>query len=211
MGAGGRGHVEILAPAIAALMAAEGLAFSDLSLIAVNVGPGSFSGVRAGCASARALAQAASLPVVGITVMELWAQRAAADWAENCATDDVLLTALPAGANLFMQAFRLHHGAPVAMTAAASHSEAEALSQCREFTSLVLLGGGAETLAAALAKNTASESRPGPSWRVPRLPQPDAILLATLASQREPAADFPIPVYMRPPDARLPLEKPPGE
>ena len=208
----GRGHVEILAPAIAALMAEEKTDFSDLSAIAVTTGPGSFSGVRAGCATARALAQAARLPVIGISLMELWAGRAA----EDCVADaeDVLLAVLPAGANLFLQAFRLQFSALRPVEAAASRTVQEAVAHCREFDSLVLLGSGADRLAAALEKDTASSHHAmarakldaGMSWHIPSLAQPDAVLLADMAAQREPAADFPIPLYVRPPDARMPQE-----
>ncbi|MBJ7504727.1 MAG: tRNA (adenosine(37)-N6)-threonylcarbamoyltransferase complex dimerization subunit type 1 TsaB [Ilumatobacteraceae bacterium] len=61
-----RRHAEDLTPMIDFVVKRAGLAFSDLAAIAVNVGPGLFTGMRVGIASAQALAYALSLPLVGI-------------------------------------------------------------------------------------------------------------------------------------------------
>jgi tRNA threonylcarbamoyl adenosine modification protein YeaZ len=68
----GRGHAEALLPAIAAL---PGGGRADA--IAVDVGPGSFTGVRIGIAAARALGLAWSVPVHGYSTPTLIAARAA--------------------------------------------------------------------------------------------------------------------------------------
>ena len=59
--AGRPGHSRDLMPAVASVMDAGGLGFADLSAIAVGVGPGGFTGLRIGIATARALAQAEGL------------------------------------------------------------------------------------------------------------------------------------------------------
>ena len=193
-GSTGRGHVEQLSVKIADLMAAEQVDFSDLSRIAVNTGPGSFSGVRAGCATARGLAQAGGLPITGIGLMELWAARAVQEGADA----DILLAALPAGENLFVQAFERRPETPRPVGEATSLTVEEAAAYCRQFSSLALLGSGADRLATALTGATALPCR------ILRLPEPDAILLASQAALRPPTAGLPAPVYLRPPDARLP-------
>ena len=43
---------------------------ADLDLVAVTVGPGSFTGIRAALALAHGLALAAGVPVIGVTVGE---------------------------------------------------------------------------------------------------------------------------------------------
>lgn len=57
-------------PAIAALLAAHGLAPAALAGIAVDVGPGSFTGTRVGVATAKGFAVAHGTPVVAVGSLE---------------------------------------------------------------------------------------------------------------------------------------------
>ena len=56
-------HATELMPAVAEVMERAGVDFGDLDAIAVGVGPGTFTGLRIGIATARALATAADLPL----------------------------------------------------------------------------------------------------------------------------------------------------
>ncbi|RMF12046.1 MAG: tRNA (adenosine(37)-N6)-threonylcarbamoyltransferase complex dimerization subunit type 1 TsaB, partial [Alphaproteobacteria bacterium] len=73
----GRGHAERLVPMVQDVMAAAGRGFSDLDLIGVTVGPGTFTGVRIGLAAARGFALAQGLPVAGVTSTEVVAEAVA--------------------------------------------------------------------------------------------------------------------------------------
>jgi tRNA threonylcarbamoyladenosine biosynthesis protein TsaB len=61
------GHATQLLPLIAEVMHRAGVAWEDVDRLAVGVGPGSFTGLRIGLATARSLAQSRALPLVGVS------------------------------------------------------------------------------------------------------------------------------------------------
>src|SRR5471032_867754 len=63
----GREQAARLLPAIAALLQQAAVDRRSLSMIAVTIGPGSFTGVRVGLAAARGLALALDIPLAGIS------------------------------------------------------------------------------------------------------------------------------------------------
>lgn len=67
-------HSQKLMPMLEALMAALDLKVADLDAIAVTVGPGSFTGVRIGLATAKALAQPFNLPLIPVSSLKAVAQ-----------------------------------------------------------------------------------------------------------------------------------------
>ncbi|MDR1571499.1 MAG: tRNA (adenosine(37)-N6)-threonylcarbamoyltransferase complex dimerization subunit type 1 TsaB [Clostridiales Family XIII bacterium] len=69
----GMGHLKNLVPMISGLLAECGHTLGDVGCIAVSEGPGSFTGIRIGVATARALAQAAGLPAIGVPTLEAFA------------------------------------------------------------------------------------------------------------------------------------------
>lgn len=72
----GRGHAERLLPLIEECLAKAGLAYTDLTRIAVTTGPGTFTGLRIGLSVARGLALQGDLPCVGLTGLQVLAQSA---------------------------------------------------------------------------------------------------------------------------------------
>lgn len=62
-----------LVPTIENLLGDEGLGPGDLTGIAVSLGPGSFTGLRIGVATAKTLAQALSIPIIGVETMDVLA------------------------------------------------------------------------------------------------------------------------------------------
>ena len=79
-------HGETLLPAIEASLARSGIATADLTAIVVGTGPGAFTGLRVGIATAKGLAHALGVPIIGVS------------------TADALLAAAPPGAVLLLPA-----------------------------------------------------------------------------------------------------------
>jgi tRNA threonylcarbamoyladenosine biosynthesis protein TsaB len=65
-----RGHASILPIMARDCLSDAGLGSADLDLIAVTVGPGSFTGIRGGVALAQGIGVAANRPVIGVTLHE---------------------------------------------------------------------------------------------------------------------------------------------
>jgi tRNA threonylcarbamoyladenosine biosynthesis protein TsaB len=72
-------HSERLLPAIDRMLADASVSLSGLGGLAVSIGPGSFTGLRIGLSTAKGLAYATGLPLVGVPSLEAlaWATPAA--------------------------------------------------------------------------------------------------------------------------------------
>lgn len=77
----GKTYAAQLVPKIQVLLAAQGSRIEDLEAIVVVNGPGGFTGVRIGVSSAKALAEALSLPLVAVSRLAVLAQKARTDMA----------------------------------------------------------------------------------------------------------------------------------
>jgi len=75
----GPAHARELMPAVADVMERAGVGFGDLEAIAVGVGPGTFTGLRIGIATARALAGAAGIPLRPVSSLAALAEGIDAD------------------------------------------------------------------------------------------------------------------------------------
>jgi len=193
-----RGQADHLIPLIDELLRAADCDYAALDALAVNCGPGSFTGLRSVVAAARGLALAADLPVVAITSLEALAA-AAPD-----APAGTLVAALDARrGEIYLQAFDRHrrpHGGPAVMT------PAQAVARLGPGP-LRLVGSGAPLLQAAL---------PARRVAVVESVESDARWVASCAARRLAAGEQPQPghtlrpLYLRPPDARpqVPLVAP---
>ena len=68
-----RGHVEFLMPAILQTAELAGVSFDQLTGVAVGLGPGLFTSLRVGVATAKTLAQTLDVPIVGVSSLDLLA------------------------------------------------------------------------------------------------------------------------------------------
>ncbi len=66
-----RRHAELLAPQIRTLCQQAGVSLHDLAVVAVDVGPGLYTGLRVGVMTALTIAQARKVPMIGVTSLDL--------------------------------------------------------------------------------------------------------------------------------------------
>lgn len=175
----GRGQAATLVPAIAAVLRQAGIDRRALSMIAVTIGPGSFTGVRVGLAAARGLASALDIPLAGIATTAVLLAAAEPD-------DRVAVAAIDTHLGDWYCALSAGDSAPF-LASTESLADRLAGKACR------VLGPQAEALASSIANAVAH----------PCLPDPR--LLARLASldgaegwrKRNQTQGLPRPLYLR--------------
>lgn len=196
-----RGQAERLVPMIDAVLAEAGLAYGALDALAVTTGPGGFTGVRLGLATARGLALALERPLIGVSSFEALA----AGVPEAARVGKLCLVAIEAKrADVYVQAF---DGAGAALSEPSARLP-EALPEWLDELgqseggpagrALLVAGDAAERAAAALKGAGIPE--------VAARPQDcDARVVARLALERPwpaPGEAGPRPLYLRPADAK---------
>lgn len=204
-----RGHAERLLPMAGEVLAAAGADFAAVDAFAVTVGPGTYTGVRIGLATARGLALAAARPIVGVTTLEAVARAALLSPALPRTDPQILAVALETKrADFYLQCFKsdLTPLTPPAST------PADDVAGALPPGPLVIAGDGAPRLAGLLAADR-------PVILLPDADFPDARHVAAAASRRiaadprtlcPPSGTVPAPgaLYLRPPDVTLPRSRP---
>lgn len=176
-----RGHAERMMAVIDAALAAARTDFGALDRIGVTIGPGSFTGVRVGVATARGLALSLQVPAVGVTTLAAMA-------AAVRHGDSPLMSVLDARRDeVYAQIFS--RGTAVTEAQLLPLQRAAALAEAHEVT---LTGSGAPLVLDRLSRplHVAGERRAPPIEDV-----------AALAAGIAPGAP-PSPLYLRAADAK---------
>lgn len=185
----GRGHAEHLMTELANLLAEAGLTYQDLTRLAVTVGPGSFTGLRVGLATARSLALALDLPLIGASSLDALALTAKPETAKPLA---VLIDARRD--QVYGQLFAMDGNGPRALTDAAALSAADFAALCLNHQVAGLMGTGAVLIQQADATLA--------GLPVEQASVPDMALLAQWALTQPVPDHIPAPLYLRGPDAK---------
>lgn len=178
------GHAERLFGAIDRVLAEAGVQKRSVGLIGCDIGPGSFTGVRAGVAAMQGAAKALRIPVVGVTSLEAMAMAA-----RRLGHDRALCLIDAKKAEVFYALYTPEH------SVAPSHvsiAEVETLVELRSRHGVLVFGEVAEGLVGL------------EPLRGPALDLPDAELIARVAAAVPRPATTAIlePLYVRAPNAK---------
>ncbi|PCJ68870.1 MAG: tRNA (adenosine(37)-N6)-threonylcarbamoyltransferase complex dimerization subunit type 1 TsaB [Rhodobiaceae bacterium] len=194
-----KGHAEVLVPMIEEVQNEAGFAFEDLDALAVTVGPGTFTGLRVGLATARGIALASGKPLIGVTTLEAIAHAARGEAVDK---EAVIAASFDARRDeIYLQCFATGE---VALT----EPSLVTLDTCNEYVPnsdlpIICVGTGA----ALLMERLAGAGHDALSAQAALLP--DARCVAEIAAARGVTEDsLPGPLYLRAPDAKLPKAQP---
>ena len=199
-GPGGRPrHAQQLLPLAREALRRGGAAFADVDRVVVGTGPGSFTGLRIGVATARALALGARAEIVGISTLRVLAEPAR----EDAGPGGVVAPVLDARrGEVFVGAWR-DGQALLAPQAVAPDGVAGVAAAAGAGGPSGWLGVGDGAVRFRTILETAGMSVPVDDSPLHRV---SATILARLGSRAEPAPRAEVlPDYLRLPDAELAL------
>jgi tRNA threonylcarbamoyladenosine biosynthesis protein TsaB len=187
----GGGHAPELLAAIEEVLAATGKTPHDLAGIAVALGPGSFTGVRVGLATAKGLGYALGIAVDGLSSLELLARAAGLD------PGAIVCAAMEAGrGEVYAARFRVAADGVVRLSPDAALPPAKAAGELEAGT--LVAGDGAPAIVAR------APDRLRAAAVVPLAPFLAAWAAWTIRAGTPFRPGGPVPNYVRPSDAILP-------
>jgi tRNA threonylcarbamoyladenosine biosynthesis protein TsaB len=200
--AGDRRHVETVAPAIEEVCRQAELSLDDVELLAVDVGPGLFAGLRVGVGTVQALALGLGLPVVGATSLEILAKAVARAGFDA----PVIVPVVDARrGEVFAARFAGGPDGPVPVAEpAVRHPEDLATDLADGGGEVIVTGDGALRHAAVF------EAVPGVrvvTFTVPPVAALVALAVARCRAGRVTEGGAVAPFYLRPPDVRINWER----
>ncbi len=184
------------------ILADEGLTVQDLDLIVVSQGPGSFTGLRIGMATAKGLHLASGVPLVGVSSLATMASGAACG---------LVAPALDARKReVYLALYDAETLAPLVPDSVVSPRDAVGLvADAAGGRPVAWMGGGARLYWDVLGGSAPGWRLLGPAWE-----HPDPIRLALLGRERASTEGLPDPAalepnYIRPSEAELARAKRP--
>lgn len=178
-----RAHGELLAPHVDAVLADVGVRPASIDAIVAGLGPGPFTGLRVGLATAATMGQALGVPTYGVCSLDAIGFPAAAGEPVLAATD----------ARRREIYWAVYDGAGQRIVGPEVSVPAVAATRAHDLAVTAAVGDGAHRYAATLGLPVADEPR-----------YPAALALAMLAAERLTAGapgELLTPLYLRRPDA----------
>jgi tRNA threonylcarbamoyladenosine biosynthesis protein TsaB len=196
---GRHGQAEALLPIIDAVVRRAGLTPAMLELVAVSVGPGSFTGIRVGLAAARGIALATRAAIVGVSNFE--AVAAGLSTSDHCDFRHILVALESRREDVYVQLFdraRNPVGNPAAVMPAAL---GKMLNEQIGAAPVLIAGDAARRAASALPHREDIAVLEGSA------PDAAGVLRASRSRWLTAGGDAPRPLYLRPPDVTVATQR----
>ncbi len=199
-------HSERLMPLVDTLLRETGLEREQLQAVAAAAGPGSFTGVRIGVATARGLAQGLSIPAVAISTLEALAEAVAAPGALICPLLDARRSQVYTA--LYRHESNSSRGLELLIPPAATDL-APFTDRLKELNQTVIFTGeGLNTYAGYLTEVLGDQAAlPEAPLRISRAGFVAICAARRLREHPEPSYREMLPLYLRRPEAERLLEK----
>jgi tRNA threonylcarbamoyladenosine biosynthesis protein TsaB len=192
---GGRRHAEQLVPAIRQLSTETGVALGELTMVAVGIGPGLFTGLRVGVTTAAVMAQALRIPVVGVPSLDLVAHPLRH-------TSRAVVAVLDARRHeVFHAVYRPAPGGLERMGGYAVSSPVELVTEIHALGEPVLVAGNGVDCDREAFERLEQVELAGPGFDFPSVTALVEIASARAVLEQFDASPTPQPLYLRPSDA----------
>lgn len=195
-------HSRTLMPMVENLLANTNLQISDITAIAVNCGPGSFTGVRIGVAAAKGLAFADDLPCIEVSTLESLAYNLQAVNGIICSVMDARC------AQVYNALFRCDGDKPERICDDRALSIAELCEELRSYDErIILVGDGAELCYNAMKEILPNAELAPMNLRFQRASSTAEIAIQKFNNKEVLSAAEIMPMYLRLPQAERELKK----
>lgn len=142
-------HLQNLMPQVETVVKENKLSIGDIDLIAVSNGPGSFTGIRIGVSTARALSQVLDIPTVAVPSLEALALRGA-----EYANGDMLICPMldARRSQVYAGGYFIKDGYPVEEIKAGPYMLDEFLAKTAGYSQILVLGDAIDKYAEKMAE-----------------------------------------------------------
>lgn len=187
---GGLTHSERLLPKMVDLLEKNGVDIKDIDKVVVTIGPGSFTGIRIGVATANAISLGLEIPVVGISTLEAMAY-GVKDY------NDLIICTMDAQRECFYTLFlKFENGKLCKLSKEVVSTKEEIIDFAKKYEKVMLLGDGLRLW----------EDMPEFITRG-KVFSPDPLVVCEIGAKKEPEVDFAEPVYIRKSQAEVEYEQ----
>ena len=197
-----RRHAEQLAPIIKNVCKQADISMSEIDVVGVDVGPGLFTGMRVGIASAKTIAQVLDVPIIGVSSLDILARSVAT-------TDRVVLATIDARrGELYWAMYRNDVGRSIEVKPPVVGKVSDCVADVldRGQASLIV-GNGALRHRVSMTESLEATGL-SIEWASEQLAQPNAGVLALIVAELAVHEDWQTAaelqaLYLRAPDAEI--------